>query len=207
MSAESSHSNSVEFANCLARLKNGDKSARDEVLAIAGARLTRLARKMLRDFPGVRRWEQTDDVFQNAVLRLCRSLEHVVPDSTAGLMRLAARDIRCALIDLARHYGGPEGRGAHHASASSISRLAEAGGPLSDTHEPTSLAYWTEFHQSVQQLPDEQQQVFDLIWYQGLTQEEAGSLLEINERTVQRRWRQACLSLHETLGGPPPGID
>ncbi len=70
-------------------------------------------------------------------------------------MRLAARDIRCALIDLARHYGGPEGRGAHHVSASSISRLAEAGGPLTDTHEPTSLAYWTEFHQSVPQLPDD----------------------------------------------------
>ncbi len=37
-------------------------------------RLTRLARKMLKDFGRVRRWEETDDVVQNALLRLYRTL-------------------------------------------------------------------------------------------------------------------------------------
>ena len=46
----------------LDRLRAGDESARDELLDIACERLGRLARKMLRGYPGVRRWEQTDDV-------------------------------------------------------------------------------------------------------------------------------------------------
>ena len=54
----------------LDRLRAGDASARDELLTMACERLRRLARKMLRGYPGVRRWEQTDDVLQNATLRL-----------------------------------------------------------------------------------------------------------------------------------------
>lgn len=162
---------------------------------------------MLRDFPGVRQWEETDDVCQNALIRLYRSLEHVVPDSTAGLLRLAARDIRCALIDLARHYCGPQGAAAHHEDVTSISRLAETISQPSGSSEPVLLSYWSEFHQRVQEFPEELLQVFDLVWYQGLTQEETAELLGISERTVQRRWRQACLDLHETLGGPPPGME
>ena len=34
---------------------------------------------MLRDYPRVGRWEQTDDVLQNALLRLWRALEDVRP--------------------------------------------------------------------------------------------------------------------------------
>ncbi len=46
----------------LNRLQAGDESARDELLQIACERLTRLARKMLRSYPVVRPWEQTDVV-------------------------------------------------------------------------------------------------------------------------------------------------
>ena len=34
-------------------------------------RLTRLTHNMLKDYPGVHRWEETDDILQNATLRLC----------------------------------------------------------------------------------------------------------------------------------------
>jgi DNA-directed RNA polymerase specialized sigma24 family protein len=68
---------STQIQRCMDRLRAGDVSARDELLARASARLTRLTRKMLRDFPGVHRWEETDDVLQNAVVRLCRALGEV----------------------------------------------------------------------------------------------------------------------------------
>src|SRR4051812_5055816 len=52
----------------LARLRAGDATARDELLRCVSARLTALARRMMRSFPTVRHWEQTDDVLQNAVV-------------------------------------------------------------------------------------------------------------------------------------------
>ena len=73
----SQHEGSTQIQRCIDRLRSGDATARDELLAHAVDRLTRLTRKMLRDFPGVHRWEETDDVLQNAVLRLCRALEEV----------------------------------------------------------------------------------------------------------------------------------
>src|SRR5436305_5872475 len=98
------------------RLKQGDESARSELLRCASERLTRLTRKMLRDFPGVHRWEQTDDVLQNANLRLYSALKAVTPPSARDFFRLAALQIRRELLDMARRYAGPMGLGANHAS-------------------------------------------------------------------------------------------
>src|SRR5262249_56346137 len=68
------------------------------------------ARRMLRRFPAVHRWEQTDDVLQNAQLRLLRALQAVTPDSTRAFFGLAAEQIRRELLDLARRYArGPKG--------------------------------------------------------------------------------------------------
>lgn len=197
---------SAELLRCLDRLRAGDLSARQDLIRSAQNRLVRLARKMLSDFPGVRRWEDTDDVFQDAVIRLCKTLERVVPDSVAAFVHLAARDMRCALIDLARHYQGPQGHGTHHRSdvvSGSSSRVPDVS---DDTYEPTRLAYWSEFHLRVQSLDAELRDVMDIVWYQGLSQAEAASMLNVSERTVQRRWRQACLELHDVLNGLPPGF-
>ena len=56
-------------------------------------------------------------------IRLCRSLDHVIPDSASALISLAAGDTRCDLIDLAGHYYGPRGYGANHNSAGDSSSL------------------------------------------------------------------------------------
>ncbi len=112
---------------------------------------------MLRGYPGVRRWEQTDDILQNAALRLCRALEEVQPASVRSFINLAAVAIRRELIDLARHYHGPEGMGRHHISWDG--RRArhprwESRIPRTNTDEPARLALWTEFHTHVDALPD-----------------------------------------------------
>ena len=70
---------------------------------VPGKRLSRLARKMLRSYPGVRRWELTDDIVQNAALRLWQCLDAVKPASVRSFINLAAVQIRRELIDLARH--------------------------------------------------------------------------------------------------------
>jgi RNA polymerase sigma factor (sigma-70 family) len=192
----------------LDRLRAGDESARDELLDIARVRLGRLARKMLRGYPGVRRWEQTDDVLQNVAVRLCRALKTMRPESVHGFVRLAALQIRRELIDLARHYEGPEGLGRHHLSRAGPDDAEAPPGPpdpSSDTHDPARLASWSEFHETIESLPDAEREVFDLLWYQGLSQREAAALLGISERAAKRRWRSARLKLHEMLRGRMPG--
>jgi RNA polymerase sigma factor (sigma-70 family) len=192
----------------LDRLRSGDESARDELLEIARARLGRLARKMLRGYPGVRRWEQTDDILQNVALRLCRALKGIRPESVRGFIRLAAVQIRRELIDLARHYKGPEGPGRHQISRAGPDDEGAAPGPPdppADTDDPARLASWTEFHETVEALPEAEREVFDILWYQGLTQREAAALLGVTERVAKRRWRAARLTLHQRLGGRMPG--
>ncbi len=199
----------ARIQHCLDRLAAGDQQAKDLLLEHASEHLTRLSRKLLGGFPQVRRWEQTDDVFQGASIRLCRALEQAKPVSPLHFFRLAALQIRRELIDLARHYQGARGWGANHAS--------QRGGPANDsscqgafeaeelTNDPQQLVQWAEFHRLVEQLPDEQREIFDLLWYQGLSQEEAAALIGVTARTVKRRWRSARLTLHAWLEQSPAG--
>jgi RNA polymerase sigma factor (sigma-70 family) len=192
----------------LDRLRAGDQSARDELLALAGERLRRLARRMLRRHRDVRRWEQTDDILQNAALRLCRALDEVQPASVRSFINLAAVQIRRELIDLARHYQGPEGPGRHRTGRLGPESSASPIGPPepgTDTDDPARLAAWTEFHHQVEALPVEEKEIFDLLWYQGLPKAEAAALLGVTERVVRYRWQSARVRLHQRLGGRLPG--
>jgi RNA polymerase sigma-70 factor (ECF subfamily) len=187
-------------------LKAGDESARQDLIRCACGRLERLTRKMLRGYKRVRRWEQTADVLQNALMRLYRALESVCPATPADFFRLAALNIRRELLDMAKHYYGPQGQGAHHATgahkiASDSKASLDPAGPVED---PERLAAWTAFHDQIEQLPEEERQLFDLLWYQGLTQAEAAALLNVSERTVKRYWASARLRLHQALGGILP---
>jgi RNA polymerase sigma-70 factor (ECF subfamily) len=147
-------------------------------------------------------------VLQNAAIRLHRTLRQLPVETARDFFRLAALNIRRELLDLAKHYYGPQGHGAHHVTrgpgdtASGDGPWAEAPADLS--REPSRLAAWGEFHERIGALPDEEREVFDLLWYQGLSQAEAAELLGVSERTVKRRWQAARLKLHDALGGEVP---
>jgi RNA polymerase sigma-70 factor (ECF subfamily) len=191
------------------RLQAGDEQARKELLNCACERLTRLTRKMLKDFGRLKRWEQTDDVVQNALLRLYRSLAEVKPATAVEFYRLAALNIRRELLDLAKHYYGPRGLAANYASVDKgpdQSQAQPAYDRPASVDDPGHLAAWTAFHEQVERLPEEEKEVFDLLWYQELSQAEAAALLKVATRTVKRRWASARLKLHEALGGQLPEI-
>jgi RNA polymerase sigma factor (sigma-70 family) len=199
----------AQIQSCIDRMRAGDRSAHDELLAHAAERLFRLTRKMLRDFPGVHRWEQTDDVLQNATLRLCRALGEVPLLTVADFFRLAAAQIRRELIDLARRYSGVQGLGANHASIAGVGTApmaAPALNPADTTHDPGRLAGWTDFHREIEALPAIEREAFDLLFYQGLSQLEAAALLDVSERTIKRRWQAARLRLVQALGEKLPGL-
>src|SRR5438128_1367023 len=103
-----------ETARLLDLLRQGDDQARCQLVSHACERLRRLTSRMLKGYPGVGRWEQTDDVLQNALLRLWRAMEAIQPESVRHFYNLAALQIRRELIDLAHHHLGPQGQGAKH---------------------------------------------------------------------------------------------
>jgi RNA polymerase sigma-70 factor (ECF subfamily) len=193
----------VQIQGWIARLHAGDLSARDALLGAAGERLRQLAHQMLQSYPRVRRWEETDDVLQNALLRLHRTLKDVTPAGVTDFLRLAALNIRRELLDLAKRYYGPQGHGAHHITLPPDGDNAPEPAGQSSL-DPSSLAVWSEFHGQVEQLPDEERAVFDLLWYQGLSQAETAQALGVHERTIKRRWQSARLKLHAALHGEVP---
>jgi RNA polymerase sigma-70 factor (ECF subfamily) len=207
MTTLSNHSQAEEFQAHLDRMNSGDTAATDELFRHAGNRLERLARKMLRGFPGVHRWAQTDDVLQSALIRLLRSLHEVKPATAREFFALSTQQMRRELIDLSRHYFGPHGTGANHQSQAGISN-GEAPAYESSTrsNEPSLLACWSEFHREVDCLPVEEREVIDLLFYHEMPQAEAAALLGVTVRTVQRRWQAALLHLHEILKGLWPGL-
>ncbi|HEX8200346.1 MAG TPA: sigma-70 family RNA polymerase sigma factor [Isosphaeraceae bacterium] len=193
----------TEARDLLDRLRAGDGSARDRLIALAQGRFVALARAMLRRYPQVRRWEQTDDLLQAALVRLHRSLAEVRPEGLRHFDNLTAAQIRRELIDLARRHGGPEGIGAHHHSDG-----AESGDRLSQVAEgdgrPETLEDWAAFHETVGRLPEEERAVFDLLWYRGLTHAQAAEALGVATKTVQRRWASARLMIRDALHGEQP---
>lgn len=195
----------TELQACLDRLREGDLTAQDELLRHAYDRLKRLTRKMLKGFPGVKRWAETDDVLQNALIRLLRALQAVRPAGVREFFGISTEQIRRELLDLARHYFGPQGLGTKHATnADGDPVKGHAYDRPDQSHEPSTLAMWCEFHQQVNELPPDEREVVGLLFYQELTQVEAAALLQVTVRTVQRRWQAALLKLHQILKGQWP---
>ena len=176
--------------------KNGDTRAKTLLLDHACERLLKLTRKMFRNYPSLRRWELTDDVFQNSLVRLHRALANTEVESVLHFFNLAGLQIRRELLDLKKHHFGPEGHGSNHHT----DRQApdDAGGTLYATSdEPEDISMWGEFHARVDKLPDELKEVVNLLFYEGLTQEEGSVVLGVSLRTLKRRWQEAKLRLHE----------
>ena len=169
-------------------------AAREALIHHSCERLLRLTRKMFHGYPALRRWETTDDIFQNSMVRLHRALVQTEVQSIRHFFSLAAVQVRRELVDLSRKYFGPEGLGSnHHTDHRSPD---EAGGSLHrHAAEPDNIEDWTAFHEQVDALPDEERAVVDLLFYDGLQQEEAATLLDISVRTLRSRWQRAKLRL------------
>ncbi len=197
--------NTTQLQHWLDLIQVGDDDAREALIRHSCERLKRLTRKMLRGYPRLRRWEETDDVLQDTLLRLDRCLKDVKPDSVQYFFGLAATQIRRSLIDLTRHHFGPEGDAAHYQSDNAdkcgkgiVTQKADL------SVEPKTLDAWRDFHEQVERLPDKEREVFHLIWYDGLLQQEVASVLNVDLRTVKRHWQSARIMMHDALDGKCP---
>ena len=201
-------SGNLHVQRCLDGLACGDEASRNALVSLAICRMQQMAHRMLQRSPKVRRWEETDDVVQRAALRLHRALGAVAPEDGRRLLGLMALQVRRTLLDLARKYSAPDCFAAHH-DTNTLRQSGEQGSHTSlaaASNNDTSghMERWTRFHEVAAQLPDEERELFDLVWYMGLQQRDVATSLGCSVRTVKRRWESVKERLNELLGEAPP---
>jgi len=188
------------IGDCLARIAAGDPSARDRLFELCFHRLLRISRRMIAGFPNVRRWDDTDDVFQEAAIRLDRSLRQMNLTTPRDVFAIAATQVHRVLLDLARRHAGPMSFAANHASVSD-----PADDPVDRAAAPrVDLDRWTAFHEAVERMPARQREVFHLVWHMGCDQETVSRLTGRSIRTVKRDWRECREAIRQSLGDEPP---
>jgi RNA polymerase sigma-70 factor (ECF subfamily) len=170
----------------------GQDDLYDELLTRACERLRVLAQRKLRGFPALRRWVETDDVLQQAMLRLHRSLQQVRPSTVGEFFGLAGLQMRRELHDLHRQHFGPHGVAANHHTDGGSGLLNAA----DDTEMPVG---WDRFHDLIEAMPEDERAVVDCLFMNELTQEETAQVLAVSLRTVKRRWQSARIRLQAAI--------
>jgi RNA polymerase sigma factor (sigma-70 family) len=190
----------IRVQNLVERWQAGDSAAADELVRAVGQRLERMTRKMLRGFPAVRACTETADVLQVSLIRLLNTLRRMQPESKRHFFNLAAVHVRRELLDLARRFRGT-------AFVRVAPPDAEFDGDVNAAEaraQDSDLDLWCRFHEAVDELPPEEREVVSLVFYHGCTQAQIAELFQVDERTVRRRWRSACLNLRRLVGDVLP---
>lgn len=185
-----------------------EAAARAELFEITYGRMQTLAHRMIRGFPQVRRWDDTADVVQAAGLRLHRALGDVHVRDARHLLRLAALQIRRELLDLARKHGSPESPAVRHETNAFVTAdgtLLKTDLVTDETAEPPEvLESWSRFHDVIAELPQDDREIFDLIWFMGATQSDVAAVLGSSSRTVRRQWESIKHRIKVALGRESP---
>jgi RNA polymerase sigma factor (sigma-70 family) len=189
---------SVELQGLLDRLRNGDREARRLLLERACERLRRLAGRMLHgSFPELARRHELDSVVHETWVRLLQALEKTEPPTVADFFRLAALKFRQVLLDMAQS----ERRRAQREVLGLSGADGEGRAPsaVSTTSDPARLALWTEFHEKVATLSEQERAVFEMHYYLDLPQAQIAQALGLHPRKVSYLWIAATEKLGEGL--------
>ena len=188
----------IEIEKCLAELKAGDPQARNRLISIACERLRKLTRKILYGEQRICQEVESDDLLNDALIQLMKGLDEIQPNDSQHFFRLASQHIRWSLINLARKVYGTKGYRTHEKGMKQDSpeETQDWNPPARDSSfNPFKLMEWTEVHEKAEQLPEKEKEAFDLLYYQGLTQNEAADLMGVSSRSVRNYWALACRRL------------
>jgi RNA polymerase sigma factor (sigma-70 family) len=196
----------------LERALAGDAEARQRLLELTRDRLMRHARRFLHGrYARLEPLAQTDDVVQQLYIKILQNQDRFWVNSRGEPVRSLAelfghtsawmRDVLCDL--LRKEYGRNDNRPAVLPLDGGPSDTGPRYEPASSTLDAEKLQRWTELHEAVARLPDDLRAVFDLLWYQEMSQAEAAALLGIAVHTVKLRWMKARLQVQQALGGSP----
>src|SRR4051812_34361616 len=132
---------------------------------------------------------QVDELLGAVVERLLKAMREARPGTVRQFFALANRHMRWELNDLARRLDEqPDAvelsEGQVPAAQSSGSALGPAGRRILE---------------AIEELPDDEREVFGLVRIQGLTQAEAAEILGVSSKTVQRRLNRGLVLLAKRL--------
>jgi RNA polymerase sigma-70 factor (ECF subfamily) len=196
----------------LERGLTGDVAARRELLELTRDRLMHHAHRFLHGrYARLGPFAQTDDVVQQLYVKILRDQDRFWINADGTPVRSLAeffgrssawmRDVLCD--QMRKEYGRDDNRpGVLQLDGGSFNHGPRYE-PSTSTLDGEKLRRWTEFHEAVAQLSDDLRTVFDLLWYQGMSQAEAAALLGVAVPTVKLRWMKARLRVQQALGGSP----
>lgn len=197
----------------LDRVRNGDKAAATELFAIASERLLGTARRLLNSFTALRkRGEETGDVLHGAYERIIRSTLELKPQTVAQFFALAALKLRQQMLDRLRQlkayadrHSEQTGMNDGELSLQVPARVLGARGGDGPEEFPAEFSEQTvrlekldfaiDLVRSLEELPEEERQTVELIFWCGFSQNEAGDLIGVDPSTIKRRWARARVKL------------
>jgi RNA polymerase sigma-70 factor (ECF subfamily) len=137
---------------------------------------------------------QSDELLDAVVERLLKALREVQPETVRQFFALANQHMRWELNGLVCRLDEQPARVELH------EELVPA--PLSSSSGLSSDA--RRMLAAIEGLPEDEREVFDLVRIQGMTQAEAGHVLNVSTKTVQRRLNRAVVLLSEILSDLRP---
>ena len=151
------------------------------------------SRLLRRNYPRLARrpaYLDTNDVLGALVARLLRALDEIKPRSVRQFFGLVNTHLRWELNDIARRIDA-QPVVQRYASEPEDPQQQTTGGDSATLHR---------ILETIQALPEAEREVFELLRIQGLTHVEAAEVLQVAEKTIQRRLRRGLLLLSESLG-------
>jgi RNA polymerase sigma factor (sigma-70 family) len=138
---------------------------------------------------------QADELLSAVAERLIKALREARPRTVRQLFALANQHMRWELNDLARRLDNQP------AAAELCEGLVPAPVSSASGLSPDGLRML----QAIDDLPEDEREVFDLVRIQGMTQAEAAQLLGVSVMTVKRRMNRGLQLLAEQLADLRPG--
>ena len=164
-----------------------------ELLERAAYRLERLCATMLhRRYPRLTRPPtnlETAEMLGGVVEGLLKAMRSVRPQTVRQFFALANKYMRWQLNDLARRAD----------ERPAAVELREALVPAPASSESGITPDGRRMLEAIDNLPEDEREVFGLVRLQGLTHVEAAEVLDVSVKTVQRRLNRASLLLAEEL--------
>jgi RNA polymerase sigma factor (sigma-70 family) len=140
---------------------------------------------------------QADELLSGVVERLLKAMRSVHPETVRQFFALVNQHMRWELNDLARRLD--EQPTAIELDEGKVSAPASSDSVLSLDGRRMLKA--------IDNLPEDEREVFDLLRIQGLTQVEAADVLGVSAKTVQRRLNRSLLLLAKDLDDLRPQKD
>ena len=178
-----------------------------ELMAASVNRLHLLCASMLlRSYPRLTQPPlnlQVDEMLSSVVERMLKAMRSVKPNNVRQFFALANQHMRWELNDLARRLDQREA--AVELRYSLVEAPPESSGSQISPNTRRIL-------EAIENLPEDEREVFSLVRIQGMTQTEAAQVLDVSPKTVQRRLNRGLVLLSGQLAdlqrsaAPPNGV-